>query len=329
MSGLALGRIGARRLAVFGAFAGFLALPLIGLVTNPVVLALVLALNAFIDAQADVGMNAAGVGVEEAAGRSIMTRLHGLWSLGTVAGSGVSALTVLAGISLGAHLIALSAFGLALTVVVSRLVPEIPQRERTGSRSRAVVVGLVLAGAAVATVEGTPFDWSALLLVDAKDASAALGGAGVIVFTIGMLVGRMGGDWIVDRYRRLPTLFAGIGIALAAMLIVVLSVPIPMVLLGFAVWGLGISVALPILYKLAGTHPSFASGAGLAALTAGMRVASIVAPALIGFAAAATSLPVAVAVITAVAGAAALVVVRVTFGRSVGSGDSLPAPGAS
>ena len=60
----------------------FLFLPLVAIAPVAVVLAVVLAVIGFIDAQADVGMNAVGVRVEEAVGRSVMTRLHGLWETG-------------------------------------------------------------------------------------------------------------------------------------------------------------------------------------------------------------------------------------------------------
>ena len=88
LSGLVVGRFGARRTAVVAGAAVYFVLPLIAIAPVAVVLALVLAGIGFIDAQADVGMNAVGVRVEEAVGRSVMTRLHGLWSLGTLIGSG-------------------------------------------------------------------------------------------------------------------------------------------------------------------------------------------------------------------------------------------------
>jgi hypothetical protein len=100
-------------------------------------------------------------------------------------------------------------------------------------------------------------------------------------------------------------------------------------LIGFWFWGLGISVALPVLYKLAGAHRSFAEGAGLAALTVGTRVGFMAAPALIGLVASASSLPTALTVVVGSAAAASLVTVRITITGGNRVRDSLPGQGIS
>jgi hypothetical protein len=67
----------------------------------------------------------------------------------------------------------------------------------------------------------------------------------------------------------------------------------------------------------------------LAALTVGTRLGFMVAPALIGVAAAAWSLPVALAVIVTFAALASLLAVRLTIGRPIPVTDSLPGHGVS
>ncbi|HLE94801.1 MAG TPA: MFS transporter [Acidimicrobiia bacterium] len=329
VSGVVLGRIGARRSAVVGAGLLFLLLPLIAVVPTAFLLGLLLAVLGFVDAQADVGMNQVGVRVEESAGRSIMTRLHGLWSLGTLLGSGLSALAVLSGIRLGPQLAALSVAGLAVVALAARLVPDTAPRPGTGERSGRIALGLIVAGATLVVIEGTPMDWGAIFLIDVTGTTAAVGGTGVIVFTAGMLVGRMAGDYVVDRFRGVPTLFTGIMLSVAAMLLVVLSGSTAIALIGFGLWGLGISVALPVLYKLAGSHPSFAEGAGLAALTVGTRLGFMAAPALLGPVAAASSLSVALTLVVGLAAAAALVTIRLTVAGGGRVRDSLPSQGSS
>ena len=113
------------------------------------------------------------------------------------------------------------------------------------------------------------------------------------------------------------------------MLLVVLSGSTAWALVGFGLWGLGISVALPVLYKLAGSHPSFAEGAGLAALTVGTRLGFMAAPALIGLVASASNLSTALAVVVGLAAAASLVTIRMTVARGDQVRDSLPGRGIS
>ena len=329
LSGLVVGRFGARRTAVVAGAAVYLILPLVAVAPVAVVLALVLAIIGFIDAQADVGMNAVGVRVEEAVGRSVMTRLHGLWSLGTLIGSGASALAVLVGLGLGPQLLVVSVIGIGAALVAGRLIPETAPRRREGQRSGRLALGLMLAGGFAVFIEGVPFDWSALYLVDFTGSSDALAGTGVIVFTAGMLIGRLGGDHVVDRFGAIRTLYAGIVVSVIALFVVVRLQEVATSLIGFFVWGLGISVALPVLYKLAGSHRSFGEGSGLAALTVGTRLGFMVAPALIGVAATAWTLPIALSVIVPVAAVASILAIRLTIGRPVPVGDSLPEQGVS
>lgn len=329
VSGLVLGRFGARRSAVVGASLIFFLLPLIAVVPTPFLLGTLLAILGFVDAQTDVGMNAVGVRVEESVGRSIMTRLHGLWSLGTLVGAGVSALAVVADIGLGPQLVAVSLAGLLIIAYSARMVPDTTARPGTGERSGRVAVGLMLAGATAVVIEGAPLDWGAIFLIDVTGATSAVAGTGIIVFTAGMLAGRMAGDFAVDRFSGVPTLFAGILLSVASMLLVVLSGSTPTALIGFAFWGLGISVALPVLYKLAGSHPSFAEGAGLAALTVGTRLGFMAAPALIGLVASKSSLSTALAVVVGLAAAASLVTIRMTVAGGDQVRDSQPRQGIS
>jgi predicted MFS family arabinose efflux permease len=321
LSGVILGRFGSKRSALLGSVLLFALLPLIAVVPTVAWFAVVLAFLGFLDAQADVGMNAVGVRVEEQVGRSIMTRLHGLWSLGTFLGAALSALAVSRGIGLASQLSATATVGLLVLAFAARMVPTAPVRARTGDRSGRLAMGLMLAGATAVIVEGAPFDWSALFLVDEIGSAGA---TGLILFTGGTLIGRMGGDFVVDRLGSRPTLFSGIGVAVAAMFLVVTSSTEGMALLGLGLWGLGISVALPVLYKLAGSHPSFSEGAGLAALTVGIRLGIMIGPALIGLGADRIGLRSALALVVTLAAGCAVVAISLTVSAPARPRDSVP-----
>jgi MFS family permease len=144
-----------------------------------------------------------------------------------------------------------------------------------------------------------------------------------------MLAGRLGGDHLIDRLGAVPTLFGGIVLSVTAALAVVAAAATATALVGFALWGLGISVALPVLYKLAGSHPSFSEGAGLAALTVGTRLGFMVSPALVGVAAEVWSLPVALGVVVSVAAVATTIATRLTLGRPSQPDDSQLRPSGS
>ena len=67
----------------------------------------------------------------------------------------------------------------------------------------------------------------------------------------------------------------------------------------------------------------------MAALTVGTRLGFMAAPALIGVAATAWSLPIAIAIVVSLAATASLVAVRLTIAPPVTAGDSLPGGGNS
>ncbi len=328
-SGVVVARLGARRSAIVTGASLFVLIPLLAVVPSAAFFSLLLAAMGVLDAQADVGMNAVGVRIEEAVGRSIMTRLHGLWSLGTLVGAGVSALAVLAGIGLGPQLASVSVVGVVIVLLARPLVPESEPRPRIGGRSGRLALGLMIAGGTAVFVEGAPLDWSALHLRDDLGSSAALAGVGVVVYTTGMLAGRLAGDHVVDRLGPLTTIYAGLTLALASTGLVVIADHAGLALIGFALWGLGISVVVPVLYKLAGSHRSFNEGSGLAALTVGTRFGFMVAPALVGAAATAWSLPAALAVVVGVAVVASALTIRLTLGVPSPIDDSLPRPDTS
>jgi len=303
LSGVVVGRVGARQSALWPAAAVMVLLPLLALVPHALLFASVLGLIAVTDAVADVGMNALAARVEAARGRSIFTRVHGVWSLGSLSGAAVSTAAVAGGVGLAPQLVVTAGACLAAVVWAAHLLPESeirPRPEATAGRG-VVAFWLAIAGAGAAFVEATPSDWSALYLSDVLGAAAATAGAGFLGLTLGMVVGRMGGDFVVDRIGPRRTLAGALAFVAVAVALMTSTSNLIVALIAFTVWGLGVSVLLPLMYRLAGSHPAFAEGHGLAALTQGSRLGFLAGPAAIGSMAEATTLPVAFVVVVGLA----------------------------
>jgi predicted MFS family arabinose efflux permease len=329
VSGLAVRRLGSRVAGIAAALTLLGVLPMLALASDVLVLAGVLASIGFVDSNADVAMNAIGVRVEANVGKSIMTRLHGIWSLGTLMGAAAGALSILAGVDLGTQLIATSLAGATLVLLASPMIPGAPTRSGLGARAGRLALGLMVAGGAAVIIEGIPGDWSAIFLVDVTASTASIAGAGVIVFTAGMLVGRLSGDHVVDRFGSTPTIASGLGLAVASMLMVTISGSTAPALVGFGLWGVGMSVTLPIMYKLAGSHPAFGEGSGLAALTVGTRLGLMVAPAAVGLGASRWGLSTSLVVVVVAASLLSFVALRMTLSLDRDSSDSIPPAVAS
>lgn len=290
ISGGMIGRFGARASAIHPAGLVLALLPLIAFAPGAVALAAAVFVISLADAVADVGMNALAVRIQEARSRSVFTRLHGLWSVGTLLGSAVSTGAIALGIGLGPQLVGTALVGLVGLAAASRVLPPTDRRPRPRPHY-GVALGLALAGGAAALIEGTPSDWSAIFLTDVLDASATVAGGGFVAVTVGMLVGRLGGDGVVDRVGPRRSLHASLVLVTASMLLTVIAGSVVLALVAFTLWGLGVSVILPLLYRLAGSHPGFGEGSGLAALTLGSRIGFLAGPAAVGAVAEAAGLP--------------------------------------
>jgi MFS family permease len=254
---------------------------------------------------ADVAMNALGVEVESRLGKSIMSGLHGMWSVGALVGS--------AGGTLAAHLgsdarlhhglaaAALTLLGLVACRWVLDLRPtedeEPPPRFALPPKS-ALLIGAV--GFCAVFAEGAALDWSAVYLRDQLEASAGLAAACTTGFMLTMAVARLAGDAVVNRVGAVRTVRAsGVLAVLGGVLIVVSGRP-AVAMGGFALMGLGIAVVVPLCFAAAGRsgpNPSLAI-AGVATIT---YTSGLVAPSAIGGLAELTSLVVSFGLVTVLA----------------------------
>ncbi|MFM7897767.1 MAG: hypothetical protein ACKO97_02220, partial [Actinomycetota bacterium] len=133
----------------------------------------VLALIGLVDVMADVAMNAQGVIAQERLQRSIMNRLHGLWSLGFASGTLVGSLCAGFDVDLRVQVVSVAIVLIALSRVVGRhLAATDPQHDASGDATPSrrqlgiVAVALAVAGAGAISLEGAPNEWASLLMRD-------------------------------------------------------------------------------------------------------------------------------------------------------------------
>ncbi|WP_051795275.1 MFS transporter [Streptomyces sp. NRRL S-87] len=263
----------------------------------------------------DVAMNALGVETENRLGRSIMSSLHGMWSVGALVGSAAGALAAHAGTDARLHhvvaALVLTLLGLWAVRGVLDLrggADEEPPPHFTLPPRSALLIGAV--GFCAVFAEGASLDWSAVYLRDVLDTEAGLAAASTTAFALTMAVARLAGDRVVDRFGPVRTVRAGGVLATAGGLLVV-GVREPVAAMaGFGLIGLGIAVVVPLAFAAAartGRAPAQAI-AGVATIT---YTSGLIAPSAIGAVADATSLVGSFALVTLlafalVAGAAVL-----------------------
>ncbi|GGZ59021.1 MFS transporter [Streptomyces inusitatus] len=253
----------------------------------------------------DVAMNALGVETENRIGRSIMSSLHGMWSVGALIGSAGGTLAAHLGTDARLHhamaAAVLTALGLIACqgVLDLRSTPdeEAPPRFALPPRS-AVIIGAV--GFCAVFAEGASLDWSAVYLRDELGTSAGLAAASTTAFALTMAVARLVGDRVVDRFGAVRTVRWGGVLATAGGLLVVLAPHPALAVSGFGLIGLGVAVVVPLAFAAAarsGPRPAQAI-AGVATIT---YTSGLIAPSAIGAVADATSLIVSFGLVTALA----------------------------
>jgi len=306
-------RIGSKRVVLNTLLVLPLFMATIAFVGKAWMLLVVLALIGLVDVMADVAMNAQGVIAQERLGRSIMNRLHGLWSLGFASGTLVGSLCAGFDVDLRVQVVSVAIVLIALSRVVGRhLAATDPQHDASGdvapSRRQLgiVAVALAIAGAGAISLEGAPNEWASLLMRD-EFGIGSWAGFGTVAFGSGMLLGRFSGDHVqerlgFDRMFRFATVLIVLGLAAAIITNVVV-----VGLLGLFVSGVGQSVIFPRLYLVAARIPGLSAGAGLGALMVGLRVGGMATTLSMGAISDATNLRMALAVVGIVALMALLV----------------------
>ncbi|QKW53339.1 MFS transporter [Streptomyces buecherae] len=282
-----------------------LALALPALAPNLVALCGVLLVYGATAGMSDVAMNALGVETEERLGRSIMSGLHGMWSVGALIGSAAGTVAAHAEVDARAHLAVTAAVLTVLGALACRGVLDLrsapdehpPPHFALPPRS-ALVIGAV--GFCAVFAEGASLDWSAVYLRDELNTSPGLAAASTTAFACTMAIARLAGDAVVTRFGAVRTVrTSGVCATLGGLLVVTATHP-AMALGGFALLGLGVAVVVPLAFAAAGRSgpaPSQAI-AGVATIT---YTSGLIAPSAMGSVADLTSLTVSFGLVTLLA----------------------------
>jgi MFS family permease len=327
MAGRLVHRFGGRATTRFLLAGWCAALALPALAPSLLTLWLSLLVYGTVAGMCDVAMNAQGVIVERGMGRSIMSGLHGMWSVGGLLAGALGVLAAHGGVDARVHLGATAVLLLLIGVVAGRglleerAAPDAPAPPHFALPSRAVlVIGLV--GFCAVFAEAAGQDWCAVYLDRITDASPGVAAGGYTMFAFTMAIGRFGGDPVVRRLGPVATVRAGGVLAVLGGVFVVVGRTPAMAIAGFMLIGLGVAVVVPLAFAAAGNRaPTPSQGvAGVATIS---YTAGFIAPSAIGAIADGTSLPVSFALVTVLT-----VAVVLAAGALRGPATSMAGPAA-
>ncbi|GAA2709380.1 MFS transporter [Actinoplanes palleronii] len=269
LSGPVVSRIGSSRtvMAMAVLLGVGLSVAALGSLAGVVPVVIGLFLLGFANGAWDVAMNVQGTVVERHLGKSIMSRFHAGFSLGTVAGALVGAVMVAVHVSVAVHLVIVAA--LVVTGVLwqaRRFVADHDESEQAAAgesaggsaldawkEPRTLLIGLFVL--AFAFTEGVGNDWISVAAIDGHHVSPALGTLAFAGFLTAMTIGRWFGPGLLDRYGRTAVVrvLAVIGIAGVALFV---FGPSPVyAFAGTLLWGLGASLGFPVGMSAGGDDP--------------------------------------------------------------------------
>ena len=283
---------------------GLLSLPplvVMGWASVPAVFAIAFFFFWAADAVMDSAMNTRALEVESEYGRSIINGFHAWWSLGSIIGSALGALSALAGIALGPFLTGLALVAGAALLVVwvsgTGAVPEGEQSRNDGasgethhlSRRRALAVMLASGGALLAAfimgavlVEDVPARWGSVYLTDRLADPGAWIAVTYVALTSAMTLGRFTGDGLVERFgevRWIRWSMAAVAVAMGVALVV--GTPLAFVIAS-AVSGFGVATLFPAAMRAASRLPGVTPATGVALVTWFSRIGFVISPLAVG-----------------------------------------------
>jgi MFS family permease len=288
-AGWLITRYGSKRVTALSSIAFCIGVTLPGLAVDAVSLAAAMLLFGSTAAAMDVSMNAQGVEVEKALGRPTMSRFHGMFSIGGMAGAGIGGVIAAHGIRPLAHFASGGLICLVAVLIVSPMLLEhqphaAPTAHRLPLRKiPRVLLALSAIGFCILLSEGAMADWTAVYFRQVLNAGPGIAAAGYAVFSAAMAVFRLLGDLITARLGPLRTVRTGSLVAACGLFSALCMTAPSLALPGFAAAGAGFSVIIPLVFGSGGRVESVSPGAGIATVTGIGYIGFLVGPPTIGF----------------------------------------------
>lgn len=218
----------------------------------------------------DNAINGNSILVEHAYKRSILSKFHAIYYVGTLTGALASILFLTLEISTQIH------FAFASLCVILELLFLRPYliREKRNTQGEAKKfklmfpkgILLVIAFFALFSriIEGSINTWSTMYMKEVIELAQNLAPLGLAIYATFMAIGRFMGDIVRSRFSETYILLICGFITITGLALLSCSTSMIISCIALFIIGIGMSCVVPIIYSLAGSQPDVTPGAGIA-----------------------------------------------------------------
>lgn len=285
LAGPLTSRYGCKNVIIVSTIIMVIAAPFLSFISHPILLAFFLLVFGVGVGMTDCAINVQAIIVEKKAKKALMSGFHGMFSLGGIVGAGL----MTGFLALGIDIVA-STFLILLVIIFLFCISFrhfLPYANPAEGPAFAIPKGIVLVLGIICfvvfLVEGTALDWSAVYLVDSKHIQDSLGGIGFTAFATAMTVGRLTGDYIVNKVGALRVVIIGTVIALLGFYFVITGIDLPILLTGYFLIGAGCSNIVPVMFNQIGKQTTMSQMVAVPAVSTLGYIGILAGPAMVGF----------------------------------------------
>lgn len=233
----------------------------------------------------NIAMNTQALTLQKKYDKKINGSFHGLWSIGGIAGVGLSTLFIAFDVSMQNHLL----FVTSLIVITSLIIFKyliVGDRSETGNRlnlrkpdPQILLLGILVLFAAIC--EGGMFDWSGVYFKEVLKEEVFT--AGYLIFMSCMALSRFISDFIIKIIGMKKMYYFSAFLMSAGMLLSVIFPTFWLAMIGFSMVGIGTASIFPMTFFLVGTSKRYSPGVALSIVITYAMIGVLIGPVLIGY----------------------------------------------
>ena len=237
----------------------------------------------------DVAMNALVSEVERNNSCNIMSAAHGFFSLGGALGAMLGSLLMPFFTKPFYHMVVMVSFIILVNLVLGKyyihIAEKVVTKEKTSYHFKTLkpLYTIALIAFVIMCSEGAIEHWSTLYFTEVIGvAKNNLAGIGFIVFSTTMTIGRFFGDKISENIGSIKIILLGCVLASIGYLAILTS-QFYSSILGFGILGLGLSVIIPELFRIAGKTEGVKASVGISFVSGVGFVGFLLGPVILGY----------------------------------------------